>query len=426
MAADPGADHQPVLPRPALGCRLELRERRLQLAAGRDGGVRGERPAGHVERLGGVRRDRVELLPRVRASAVADRPAFGVVERGGALLGGLHDRGDESLARHPLAVDVDRLCGPDPVGRGVHQRELRRRLAALPAEHQPQDAGQQGQQEDHAQAHLVAAEHRLEAQRPRTVLACGRRDVHPGLQGHRCVRRERAGPGHQGAAADPAHLATGLRSHSDGAPDVVTVRRQVHGQRGLHDAHLPAAGDQVPVELRPLPATGEHPVDGVADDVGVLAVHGGVGGADLDVAVAAVAFAEHLERLGLPVAGDPDVVRDQPRAVVTGVGEVEEPEDPVLVDRVVDLQRLDHVEPAVARDGEVGVVVVDGGDVGVRGATAPPVGERGEEHQSPEDDQCDQPDQPSPHTRRLLTFGAARGLIVQRGHECAVICVRHG
>ncbi len=327
----------------------------------------------------------------------------GVVERRGPLLRRLHDRGDEGLSRHPLAVDVERLGRADAVRWRVHHRELRVRLAGPPGQHQAQRGGEQRQQTDRDQDRPARPEHGVEAGRPGAVRARRRRQVHGGLEGDWGVRCQRAGARAQGARADPADGAARRGPDPDGTAHVLTVRRQPYDEPRLRDRHLPAAGDQVPVELRAVTLAREHVVDPVADDVDVLAVHRPVGVADLDVAVAAVALAQHLERLGLPVAGHRDVARDQPDAVVTGVHDVEEAEDPVLVDRIEHGQLLGDLETAVLVDGEHRVVVVDPGHVGVGGSPAVPVGQRRDQHQSPENEQCEQPDQPSLHTRRLLT-----------------------
>ncbi len=94
----PALTISPFCAGPALRGGLEAGQRGLQLLPGRHRAVGGEGPARHAERLRGVGRDRVELLPAARLAGVGDRPAVGVVERRGALLGGLHDRGDERLA----------------------------------------------------------------------------------------------------------------------------------------------------------------------------------------------------------------------------------------------------------------------------------------------------------------------------------------
>ena len=156
-----------------------------------------------------------------------------------------------------------------------------------------------------------------------------------------------------------AHLTSCLGRH-----------RQVHRQRRLLDALLPAARDQLPVEHRvdvlagdPLVVLGEHAVDVVLDHVGVLAdVERGVGAADLGHPLAVVVLPAQLERLVAAVAGDRDVLGRAPRVRRVVVDDVPEPEDAVLaVAREVDGDRLGHVQVAVRRDVEVRHVVGDRG-----------------------------------------------------------------
>ncbi len=245
---------------------------------------------------------------------VGQRPgALVAIEPHGAALGGVQHRGDVVLAVGDLGEEVRRLRRPEPVGRGVLQRERRRRLVRGARRPPADEAGEHDGARHERQQPDARAEDRVVARRPRPRVA-GRRGVHveAGADRDRRARRERArGDGDRGAV-DLGLAAVGL-ADPDGALDGPRRDRQVHDQPRLLDRLLPAARDEVPVELGRLGAVArlQHSVDPVVDGVGVDAgVERDVLAADAGDAVAAAALLEHRDLVLGPVAGDLDVARD--------------------------------------------------------------------------------------------------------------------
>ena len=347
-------------------------------------------------------------LPRVTGSrsaqpgrpvAVLDGPGVAVAgELDGLLLRGVHERGDVGLAVDGLAVDVLRLRGADPVRRGVEHREAGWLLPRPGAGDAADDAGSEAEQEHDPEDRHAASEDPVPAARPRQrVAGLGGGHVEPRGDRERGPRRDRARVDREVGGAGALHLAPRRGDEADRALHLgLGLHRQVHGEVGLVDALLPAAGDQLPVELAgqvgdPVAALRDHPVDVVPDHVDVLAgVERDVRGADLGDPEPAVVLVAQLERLVLAVAGDRDVLRVAPRVRVVLVDAVPEPEDAVLaVDRHVDGDRLGDLEVAVLVDVEVRDVRRDRGVLVVGRRLAVPEEERRDRQQGGDDQHAD-------------------------------------
>ena len=189
------------------------------------------------------------------------------------LLGGVQHGRDERLLLRPLGEHVRRLGGTDPGRRRVLQRVRRLDLARTPGRAVTDEAGQERQRRDEGQQVDAGPEDRVEPRGPRPGVARRRgRHVEAGPQGDRRPRRQRAGGDGDRGAVDLRGAPGGL-THADGAVGLSGRHGQVHDQPRRRDRLLPAARDEVPVELRRLRAVAglEHAVDAVGDHVGVLA-----------------------------------------------------------------------------------------------------------------------------------------------------------
>ncbi len=221
------------------------------------------------------------------------------------------------------------------------------------------------------------------------------------------------------------------------------------------DGHLPALGNDVPVEHRAripgvlalrrrIPSGGprggfrDHPVDGVRDRVGVLAR------VEVDIRVADLGDQEPAPVLPVRLVLGRGTVhhdladgREVPRARVARVGDVPVAEDPVAIAREVGGDLLGHRHVPVGGDGECGphlgdddgIVGCTGGGRDQRSGQGPEQSDGGEQDQQdpPADRQC-----PAAHGTNLLAPGRRvaptgrwarppRGQAVSPGVEPAIV-----